>query len=149
MLRIQRTNSDDEGFISLEQKLDIYLAISDGDEHDFYDQLNKLDAIKNVIVLYLNEIPVGCGAFKEYQPGIAELRRMFVDVKFRNRNYAGEILRNIEAWAQETGYTKLILETGKRQFEAINFYKKNRFELIDKYPPYENMENSVCFEKLL
>ncbi|MGA8852869.1 MAG: GNAT family N-acetyltransferase [Christiangramia sp.] len=149
MFRIKRTNSENRDFIKLVKELDAYLAICDGDEHDFYDQFNKLDAIKNVIVLYENHVPVGCGAFKKYDRGIAEVKRMYVNASFRNKGYASEILRSLEEWAIESGFSKLILETGVRQFEAVNFYRRNGYHPIEKYPPYENMKNSLCFEKIL
>ena len=47
------------------------------------------------------------------------------------------------------GFEKCILETGKRQPDAIALYKKNGYNLIENYGQYIGMENSVCFEKLL
>lgn len=149
MAEILRTDSNHPDFINLVKSLDEYLAICDGEEHGFYDQFNKLDAIKNVVLLYDDGMPVGCGAFKEYKPGIAEVKRMFVANSSRNKGFASMILNELENWAEECGYTKCILETGLRQNEAIKFYHKNNYIEIDKYPPYEHMENSKCFEKEL
>ncbi|MCH4823104.1 GNAT family N-acetyltransferase [Gramella lutea] len=149
MIRIKRTNSDDQDFIHLVKKLDEYLAVCDGDEHDFYDQFNKLDKIKHVVLLYKENTPVACGAIKKYSEGIVEIKRMFVLPGERNKGYASKILRILELWASELGYTKCILETGKRQTEAIGLYTRNNYKRINKYSPYENMENSLCFAKTL
>jgi putative acetyltransferase len=41
------------------------------------------------------------------------------------------------------------LETGKKQPEAIVLYKRNGYAVIPNFGQYENVENSVCFEKIL
>jgi hypothetical protein len=55
----------------------------------------------------------------------------------------------LENWAGELSYAKCILETGKRQPEAIGLYKKNGYKLIPNYGQYAEAENSLCFEKEL
>ncbi|MCM4156842.1 GNAT family N-acetyltransferase [Gramella sp. AN32] len=147
MIDLQKTNSKNPDFGKLIVKLDEYLAVCDGDEHSFYDSHNKLDLINHVIVMYEDKIPVGCGALKEFKGGTMEVKRMFVDSAYRKKGYAGLILRELEKWALEMGYSACVLETGKRQIEAVGFYKKNGYYLIEKYPPYEGMENSICFKK--
>ena len=47
----------------------------------------------------------------------------------------------------ELSCEKCILETGKRQPEAIELYKKNGYRIIPNYGQYAGIENSVCFEK--
>lgn len=47
-------------------ELDKDLAVRNGDTNDFFTQYNKIDHIKNLIVVYLESKPVGCGAMKEY-----------------------------------------------------------------------------------
>ena len=42
---------------------------------------------------------------------------------------------------------KCILETGKRQAEAIRLYKKSGYDIIPNYGQYAGIENSVCFKK--
>ena len=62
MIQFIRTNSQNKDFITLVKKLDAGLAITDGDEHAFYDQFNKIDTIKHVIIVLENNEAVGCGA---------------------------------------------------------------------------------------
>ena len=59
-----RTNSDDKDFRALVVALDNDLKIRDGEDHIFYAQFNKITAIKHVIVVYEDDLPVGCGAIK-------------------------------------------------------------------------------------
>ena len=144
-----RTNSENADFRELVRLLDAELAIRDGDEYSFYAQFNKLDAIREVVVAYENEQPIGCGALKEYESGVAEIKRMFVRPESRNRGIAGEILSELEAWAKELNFVECRLETGLKQPEAVHLYQKSGYELISNYGQYAGVENSVCMKKKL
>ena len=147
MINIIRTSSDNHDFIELVRLLDADLAIRDGDKHTFYDQFNKIDNIRYVVVAYENNKPVGCGAIKEYKPDSMEVKRMYVLPEHRKKGIASKILDELEIWASELSYSKCILETGKGQPEAIKLYKKNGYTLIPNYGQYAGVENSLCFEK--
>lgn len=149
MYHIIRTNSENTDFIALTQLLDAELKVRDGEEHAFFAQFNKIDAIKYTIVVYEDEKAIGCGAIKHYETGIMEVKRMFVSLEYRGKGVASAVLRELETWATELEYTKCILETGYNQPEALQLYKKNQYEIIPNYGQYENIENSVCFAKVL
>lgn len=149
MLKLIRTNSDSKDFISLVKKLDDYLTIVDGDEHDFYHQYNNIDVLKNTIVAYYNNIPVGCGAFKAFDENAVEIKRMYTNNEYRGEGISTKILKELEVWSRELGFKSCILETGKRQVEAVQFYKKNNYIIIPNFEPYKNVANSLCFKKKL
>ena len=149
MITLKRTNSDDTDFKNLVVLLDQDLAIRDGEDHAFYNQFNKTDKIKHVIVFYENETAVGCGAFREKKSDAVEIKRMFVHPDFRKKGIASAVLKELEIWAKEVGYACTILETGKNQPEAINLYQKQDYTIIPNYPPYETMDNCVCMKKTL
>ncbi|GAC1444070.1 MAG: hypothetical protein NVSMB63_13210 [Sediminibacterium sp.] len=147
MIQIIRTNSENRDFTALVRDLDLYLTETDGDEHPFYDQFNKIDLIKFVLVAYENEKPLGCGALKEYDSTTMEIKRMYVTPESRGKGIASKLLLALENWAAELSFAKCILETGKRQTEAIQLYTKNGYNLIPNYGQYAGVENSLCFEK--
>jgi len=147
MIKLLRTSSDHEDFIALVRLLDADLAKRDGEEHSFYAQFNKIDKINYVVVAYEKETPLGCGAIKEYDATTMEVKRMYVVPEGRNKGIASKILSELENWASELSYTTCVLETGKRQPEAIALYLKNGYKVIANYGQYMGMENSVCFEK--
>jgi GNAT superfamily N-acetyltransferase len=149
MIILRRTDSSSKDFIALVQQLDADLEIRDGDEHPFYDQFNKIDKIKYVVVAYEGEDAVGCGAIKEFAPGIMEVKRMFTAPAARGKGYASKVLRELEKWAGELGYEKCILETGIKQPEAIRLYQKNNYSQVPNFGPYAGVANSVCFEKII
>lgn len=148
-LRIIRTDSSNPDFQALVRLLDADLRVRDGEEHGFYAQFNKIDAIKNAVVAYLNEEAVGCGAFKRYEDETVEIKRMYVRPENRGKGVAVEILRDLEKWAAESGFRYAVLETGKKQPEAIRLYEKSDYALIPNYGQYAGVENSVCMKKTL
>ena len=143
MIQLVRTDSYNTDFIELVKLLDADLSVRDGDDHAFYDQFNKLDAIKNTVVAYENNIPVGCGAMKAYEPTTMEIKRMYTSLDNRGKGIAGKVLAELESWATELFYEKCILETGIRQPEAIALYKKHGYHIIANYGQYAGMESSV------
>lgn len=149
MLKLHRTNSTNPDFQNLVTDLDIYLAIQDGADHSFYAQFNKIDTIKHVVVVHENNMPVGCGAVKKFADTTMEIKRMFVVPEKRNQGIASTILKELETWAGELNFQKCILETGKKQTEAIKLYQRNNYTIIPNYGQYAEVETSVCFEKEL
>jgi GNAT superfamily N-acetyltransferase len=149
MIRIVRTSSTDQDFMELVQELDAYLAIQDGDEHAFYNQFNAIDDLKNVIMIYENNTPIACGAIKEFEKDVVEVKRMFTTPASRRKGLGSMILKELEDWATEINYKKCILETGKRQPEAIALYENNGYFRIPNFGQYYGVENSICFEKSL
>ena len=147
MISLKRSDSDNQDFIELVKHLDADLAERDGEDHPFYAQFNKIDKIKYVVVAYENGKTVGCGAIKEYTPNTVEIKRMYTSPESRGKGIATQVLIELEVWASELSYEKCVLETGKKQPEAIALYKKNGYKIIPNYGQYAEIENSLCFEK--
>lgn len=148
-MHIIRTDSENPDFKSLVIALDAYLKITDGDEHDFYNQFNNIDVIKHTVVAFENDRAVGCGAFKKFDDDSVEIKRMFTKPELRESGVATTILLELETWAKELGFESAVLETGTRQIEAVKFYRKNGYNVIPNYGQYENVLNSLCFKKVL
>ncbi len=149
MIKIIKTDSTHPDFVALVKQLDRYLKITDGDEHEFYNQFNNIDVIKHVVVAYNEDEAIACGAFKEFNSQSVEIKRMYTNPISRGKGIATLVLKELENWAQEIGYKNCVLETGKRQVEAVNFYKKCGYVVIPNYGQYKKMENSICFNKTI
>jgi len=148
-MQILRTTSENNDFQNLVKKLDAYLTEIDGEDHVFYDQYNKIDLLKNCIVIFEDDKPVACGAIKAIDDNTMEVKRMFTLPDYRGKGFAGTVLEELEIWTKELGYEKTVLETGKKQTEAVALYKKCGYAIIPNYGQYAGIENSVCFEKIL
>jgi putative acetyltransferase len=149
MLQLTRTTSENPDFRALVQLLDQDLAERDGAEHTFYAQFNKIDTINHAVVAYLDGTPVGCGAIKEFSAELVEIKRMFVQLAHRGQGIAQVILGELERWAHELGYAGCVLETGKKQPEAIALYQRSGYALTSNYGQYIGVDNSVCMQKAL
>ena len=149
MTTIIRTSSDNTHFKNLVALLDADLAERDGEDNAFYAQFNGIEQLNNCVVLYVDDNPIACGAFKQFNKVAVEIKRMYVLPEHRGKGLASRLLLALESWAKELNYSNTVLETGLRQPEAIALYKKNNYTIIENYPPYEHMANSVCFRKVL
>ncbi|MES2409919.1 MAG: GNAT family N-acetyltransferase [Bacteroidota bacterium] len=148
MISITKTTSDNIDFKDLTRLFDEYLIIIDGEEKDFFAQYNQI-YLEHVIVYYENEMALGCGAFKEYEPKVAEIKRMFVLPEQRGKGIAVAILNELESWAKAEGYNSCILETSVRLESAIALYKKSGYQVIPNYGQYVDVESSVCMRKII
>lgn len=149
MIQLKRTDSTNADFMALIRLLDEDLSIRDGKDTGFYSQYNKINKIRYAIVAYEEGQPVASGAIREYAPGVMEIKRMYTMPVIRGKGYASKVLAELERWAAELGYKKLILETGMRNPEALALYHAKGYQVTPNYDPYIGVENSVCFEKLL
>jgi putative acetyltransferase len=147
MLKLTRTNSQHPDFILLIKQLDEGLQEINGDQHGFFSQFNKTDSIKNVVIAYMNDQAAGCGAFKRHATGAAEIKRMFVDPVLRGRGIGKDILKELETWAAESGFTHCVLETAKILKPAVNLYQNSGYEITPNYEPYVGVDTSVCMRK--
>lgn len=148
-MQILRTTSKNQDFQSLVKKLDAYLAVIDGEDHAFYDQFNRIDALKNCVVIFDDKTAVACGAIKPLDENTMEVKRMFTLPEYRGKSLAVKVLAELELWAKELDYQKTVLETGKKQVEAVALYHKCGYTVIPNYGQYAEIESSICFEKNL
>ncbi|MEH3115391.1 GNAT family N-acetyltransferase [Pedobacter terrae] len=148
-LTLIRTNSENADFRKLVALLDQDLAVRDGDDHAFYAQFNQVDTIKQVVIAYKRYLPIACGAMKPFSATEAELKRMFVHPDYRKQGIAAQIVTELENWATELGFDACVLETGKKQPEAIALYQKVGYHIITNYGQYIGVDNSVCMTKPL
>lgn len=146
LLRSDSTHADFRALVAL---LDADLALRDGEEHAFYHQYNGIQGLDRAVVLYEESVPVGCGALKVFSRDALEIKRMYTHPDFRGRGVAGKVLQELEQWGAQDGFGRLVLETGKRNPEAVALYQKYGYTRIPNFGPYKGVANSLCFEKHL
>jgi putative acetyltransferase len=99
------------------------------------------------LIAWLDGQPVGCGALRPMGPGVAEVKRMYVEPAARGRGLSRRLLTELERAAAGMGYTTVRLETGLRQSAAIRLYDTAGYHRIANYGIYVGNPQSVCFEK--
>lgn len=98
------------------------------------------------VVAYLGNQPVGMGGWRRHGTE-AELKRMYVRDAYRGRGIARAVLAELETSAADAGITRLILETGLVQPEAIALYRSAGYTDIPAYGFYAESELSVHLGK--
>jgi GNAT superfamily N-acetyltransferase len=106
------------------------------------------------LIGYVDDVPIASGAWRghdgpapEFQPGDAELKRMFVTASARGRGFARAILAELERMAAAAGRRRVVLETGTEQPEALALYRSSGYRAIESFGVYKNEPESRCFAK--
>jgi GNAT superfamily N-acetyltransferase len=99
------------------------------------------------VVAWVGGRPAGCGGIRRLVPGVAEVKRMYVEPWARGRGHSRRILAALEEAALRAGYSAVRLETGTRQPEAVGLYESSGYRRIPCYGEYAGAAHSVCFEK--
>jgi GNAT superfamily N-acetyltransferase len=84
--------------------------------------------------------PVGCGGWRtrEDDPAVAEIKRMYVAPERRGQGIARAVLRALEDSARLAGRSRMILETGTLQPEAIALYTRSGYRRIPDFGYYRD-----------
>jgi GNAT superfamily N-acetyltransferase len=93
--------------------------------------------------------PITCGGLRVIEPGVVELKRMYVVRSARRAGIARLVLRRLEAEAVLLGAHELRLETGSRQPEALAMYRAEGYLPTEKYGYYADHELSHHLAKVL
>jgi GNAT superfamily N-acetyltransferase len=99
------------------------------------------------VVVRLDGAPVGCGGFRRFAEGVAEIKRMYVAPEARRLGVARALLADLEARARALDYTSIRLETGTNQPEAMALYEAAGYRAMVPYGHYRESPMSRCFEK--
>ncbi|KRC66819.1 acetyltransferase [Aeromicrobium sp. Root236] len=104
-------------------------------------------------MVYVDDVPAAMGGWRRHEPLAewrdAEIKRMYVRPAFQRRGLARLLLSELERTAAEAGITRLILETGLEQPEAIAMYRSAGYDDIPAFGYYADDELSVHLGKVL
>ena len=101
------------------------------------------------LVVVVEGRAVACGAWQPLEPGVAELKRMYVRPAFRGRGIARQLIVALEEEALADDRPALRLETGTYLPAAIALYRSAGYAPIPVFGEYVGNPYSVCFEKSL
>lgn len=110
---------------------------------------NISDSIQDVVIAYKNERAVGCAGLKAYSSADVEIKRVWVSPDCRGQGLATKLMELLEVKAKEQNFQRIILQTREIMQDAVGLYQKLGYHRIANYPPYDKLENAVCFCKQL
>ncbi|WP_203662349.1 GNAT family N-acetyltransferase [Actinocatenispora rupis] len=100
------------------------------------------------LVAWRGDEPVGCGAWRTHGPD-AELKRMYTVPAARGTGVAGAVLAALEDDARRAGRTRMVLECGARQPEAIAMYERFGYRRIPNYGFYADAPDCLSYARML
>jgi len=99
------------------------------------------------LVGWIDDTPIACGGVRRHDDHTGEVKRMYVAPDHRGRGHSRTLLRALEDRARELGYTRLVLETGTAQPEAMALYASEGYERIPGYGFYGDAPHVRCYAK--
>lgn len=146
-MEIKIVDKDSKDFIFLADKLDEYYFEIVGPVQARYAEVNKPYNMNGLCVVYEDEKPIACGAWKKVDETTAEIKRIYVLPEHRRKGAATMIVKEMEKDAQRAGFTHFILETARTTMDSANLYLSLGYIEIDYYGSPAGAENCRCFEK--
>ncbi len=146
-MQVCEVTSDDPRLVPLVAALRAELDARYPEEISFAHPTMKA-AARYLLVLVDGEV-AGCCAVQPLEGTQGELKRMYVTPAMRGRGIAGRLVVEAEALGRRVGLTRIRLETGVRQPEAIAVYERAGFTRIENFAPYDGWGMSVCYAKSL
>jgi GNAT superfamily N-acetyltransferase len=101
------------------------------------------------VVAEVDGVPAGCGAWRALEPGVAEIKRVYVEPGFRRRGLAQEVVSRLERSAAAAGFASVVLNTGDRQPEALALYAELGYRPVAGYGVYACSPGAVFLGKHL
>lgn len=105
-------------------------------------------------IVYDDGVPIGMGGWRRYgsdggRAEVGELKRMYVRESARGRGISRLLLAHLENTAGVAGITRLVLETGLAQPEAISLYRSSGYSEVEPFGHYVGYDDSVHLGKSL
>jgi GNAT superfamily N-acetyltransferase len=101
------------------------------------------------LIAEVDRRPVGCGAWRVLRPGVAEIKRLYVDPAYRRRGVAQVVLDALETSAARAGLPSVVLNCGDRQHEALALYARAGYGAAPGYGVYAEAPEAVFLGKEL
>ena len=99
------------------------------------------------LVAEVDGVPAGCGGWRVHAPGVAELKRMYVEPAFRRHGLARRLLAALESTAAAAGHRHLLLNSGGRQPEALALYAQAGYTPVPGYGVYAEERGAIFLGK--
>ncbi len=91
---------------------------------------------------------VACGALRELEPRVGEIKRIFVRPDFRGKQFGPVFVRALLDRARELGYERLKVDTLPSMQAAIEFYQELGFRPTSPFWPHP-VAGALYFEREL
>jgi GNAT superfamily N-acetyltransferase len=98
------------------------------------------------LIAWSDDLPVGCASLRPLEPGVAEVKRLWIDPVARGQGLARRLMRALESRARDMGFAHLKLDSNAALTEAIALYRSDGWTEI---APYTGFPANVWLGKRL
>jgi GNAT superfamily N-acetyltransferase len=153
-VRIESVALDEPAVRELIEELDAELHSLYPEEGAVHDRLDEAEVTpgRGVLLAAVEDTTghlLGCGAVRLREPGVVEIKRMYVRPHARGRGVGKALLDALEAEAEALFADRVVLETGARQLEAVELYRRAGYVEIERFGEYTDSPLSLCMSRTL
>ncbi len=85
------------------------------------------------VVIRVDDVVVGCGGALTIEPGVGEVKRMWIDAAHRGQGLATQMLEQLEGHLRAAGNDIVRLDTNAALSAAIKMYERLGYRPVDRY----------------
>ena len=126
-----------------------YVTRYGGPDDAVVDPTEFVPPVGLFLVAEVDDIPAGCGAWRVHEPGVAEVKRVYVAPEFRRLGLAQLLMAALEQSAAAAGSRAVVLNSGSRQPEALALYAALGYTSAPGYGVYADAPGAVFLGKRL
>ncbi len=133
----------DERILRLFSEHDGYMLCFMGEDKRYYTRYSEKENIEKVWAAVLDDLPIGCIAYRKKADGIGEVKRLYIQKDYRGNGYSKELLKTVESYAKQQGCHTLFLDTRITLEPAVSLYRCVGFNIVFQQGLYIQMEKKL------
>ena len=143
-MNIQEVKITDTTVLELFSEHDDFMIEFLEEDSHYYTRYTERENIENVWIVYMDNSPAGCIAFRNKTDGVGEVKRLFLRKEYRGKGISKELLKTLENHAIEQGYATLFLDTRITLEPAVSLYRSLGFDIVFQQGLYIQMEKKLA-----
>lgn len=142
-MNISSMRVTDENVLKLFSEHDDFMIDFLGEDKVYYTRYNESENIEKVWVVFSDNLPIGCIAYRKKEEGTGEVKRLYIKKEYRGKGISKELLKTLECYAKEQGCHNLFLDTRVTLEPAVSLYRSHGFSIVYRQGLYIQMEKEL------
>lgn len=139
-MNISSMRVTDESVLKLFSEHDDFMIDFLGEDKVYYTRYNESENIEKVWVVFSDNLPIGCIAYRKKEEGTGEVKRLYIKKEYRGKGISKELLKTLECYAKKQGCHTLFLDTRVTLEPAVSLYRSHGFSIVYQQGLYIQME---------
>lgn len=142
-MNISSMGVTDASVLKLFSEHDDFMIDFLGEDKVYYTRYNESENIEKVWVVFSDNLPIGCIAYRKKEEGTGEVKRLYIKKEYRGKGISKELLKTLECYAKEQGCHNLFLDTRVTLEPAVSLYRSHGFSIVYQQGLYIQMEKEL------